>query len=83
MESGIPISEMSRYVSPLNPALYPTLGMLLTAIGTFFMAWFFVYEITATKYVREFFKEALIAIMASIFMGTGLLFAALWVGIYV
>lgn len=74
---------MSRYVTPLNPAVYPILAMLLTGIGIFFMAWFFVYEITATKYVREFFKEALIAIMASLFTGTGLLFVALWVGIYV
>ncbi len=74
---------MSRYVSPVNPAMYPTLAMLLTGIGIFFMAWFFVYEITATKYVRELAKEILIAVMASIFMGTGLLFVALWVGIYV
>ncbi|VDK35117.1 unnamed protein product [Taenia asiatica] len=83
MESHVPISQMSRFVSPLNPAVYPTLGMLLTAIGVFFMAWFFVYEITGTKYVRELFKEVLIATVASIFMGTGLLFVALWVGIYV
>lgn len=79
----VPISQMSRFVSPLNPAVYPTLGMLLTSIGVFFMAWFFVYEITGTKYVRELFKEVLIATIASIFMGTGLLFVALWVGIYV
>ncbi|VDL98929.1 unnamed protein product [Schistocephalus solidus] len=74
---------MSRYVSPVNPAMYSTLTLLLTSIGVFFMAWFFVYEITATKYVREFLKELLMAIMASIFMGTGVLFLLLWVGIYV
>ncbi|VDM31537.1 unnamed protein product [Hydatigera taeniaeformis] len=74
---------MSRFISPLNPATYSTLGVLLTAVGVFFMAWFFVYEITGTKYVRELFKEVLIAVVASIFMGAGLLFVALWVGIYV
>lgn len=74
---------MSRYVAPLNPAIYPTLGLLLTTIGVIFMAWFFVYEITATKYMRELLKELVIAIVASVFMGTGLLFVALWVGIYV
>ena len=74
---------MSRYVAPLNPAMYPTLALLLTSIGVIFMAWFFVYEITGTKYMRELLKELIIAIVASIFMGTGLLFVALWVGIYV
>lgn len=79
----MPTAEMSRYVPPLNPSMYPTLGMLLTVIGIFFMAWFFVYEITGTKYVRELFKELTIATVASVFTGTGLLFVALWVGIYV
>ncbi|KAL7053369.1 hypothetical protein AAHC03_026522 [Spirometra sp. Aus1] len=79
----VSIDGMSRYVSPVNPAMYSTLTLLLVSIGVFFTAWFFVYEITATKYVREFLKELLIAIMASIFMGTGVLFLLLWVGIYV
>ncbi|VDN97585.1 unnamed protein product [Rodentolepis nana] len=74
---------MYRYVPPINPSLYPTLGMLLTVIGVFFMTWFFVYEITGTKYVRELFKELLFSTFASVFMGAGILFVALWVGIYV
>lgn len=74
---------MARYVSPINPAIFPTLTMILIGIGVFLMAWFFVYEITATKYVRHLFKELVIATMASLFMGTGVLFLLLWVGLYV
>lgn len=34
---------MNRYISPVNPAVYPHLAVMLLAIGLFFMAWFFVY----------------------------------------
>ena len=39
------ISFMSRYVSPINPAVFPHLTLVLMAIGLFFTAWFFVYEV--------------------------------------
>ena len=32
-----------RYVSPINPAVYPHLSLVLMTMGFFFMAWFFVY----------------------------------------
>lgn len=74
---------MSRYVSPVNPTVYPHLSVLLLLIGTFFTAWFFVYEVTSTKITRDLLKELLIAFVASLFMGFGLMFLMLWVGIYV
>ena len=37
---------MTRYVSPVNPAVYPHLAVTLLGIGLFFMAWFFVYPHT-------------------------------------
>lgn len=37
------VENMFRYVSPINPAIYPQLSLVLLAIGVFFMAWFFVY----------------------------------------
>ena len=92
------ISTMSRYVSPINPAVFPHLSIVLLGIGLFFTAWFFVYEVkivsrlliyntiikvTSSKFTREFFKEFLIASVASVFMGFGTLFLLLWVGIYV
>ena len=99
--------DFSRYVSPVNPAVYPHLSVVLLvrekikrtlslfdpatfhflslsqAIGLFFTAWFFVYEVTSTKFTRELFKEVLISLIASVFMGLGTMFLLLWVGIYV
>ena len=74
---------MARYVSPVNPAIFATLTLVLLGIGLFFTAWFFVYEVTSTKFTRELIKEVSISIVASIFMGSGTLFLILWVGIYV
>lgn len=37
---------MSRYTSPVNPAVFPHLTVVLLAIGMFFTAWFFVYPST-------------------------------------
>lgn len=43
----------------------------------------FSYEVTSTKYTRDIYKELLISLVASLFMGFGVLFLLLWVGIYV
>ena len=43
----------------------------------------FRYEVTSTKFNRDLFKEILVALVASLFMGFGVLFLLLWVGIYV
>jgi cytochrome bd-type quinol oxidase subunit 1 len=77
------VESMSRYLSPVNPAVFPHLTLTLLSIGIFFTAWFFVYEVTSTKYTRDFYKELLVALVASLFMGSGVLFLLLWVGIYV
>ncbi len=73
----------ARYISPVNPSVYPHLSVVLLAIGLFFTAWFFVYEVTSTKFTRELMKEILLSVIASVFMGFGTLFLLLWVGIYV
>lgn len=74
---------MSRYASPVNPAVFPHLTLVLLGIGVFFTAWFFVYEVTSTKQTRSLKKELLVALVASIFSGFGILFLLLSVGIYV
>jgi len=80
---GLVIEQMNRYASPINPAVFPHLTIVLLSIGIFFMAWFFVYEVTSTKYSRDIYKELLVSLVASLFMGFGVLFLLLWVGIYV
>jgi hypothetical protein len=79
----VAIESMSPYVSPINPAVFPHLSVVLLGIGIFFMAWFFVYEVTSTKFTRDILKELSVAFVASIFIGFGVLFLLLWVGIYV
>jgi len=81
---GIDVESVGdRYLSPINPATYPHLALILLLIGLFFTAWFFVYEVTSTKYTRALMKELMISLAASTFMGLGTLFMILWVGIYV
>lgn len=41
------LEAMTRYTSPVNPAVFPHLTVVLLAIGMFFTAWFFVYPFTA------------------------------------
>ncbi|XP_018400593.1 PREDICTED: transmembrane protein 258 [Cyphomyrmex costatus] len=79
----VEIESMMRYVSPVNPAVFPLLAVVLLGIGIFFTAWFFVYEVTSTKFTRDIFKEALISLVAALFSSFGVLFLLLWVGIYV
>ncbi|CAI8038567.1 Transmembrane protein 258 [Geodia barretti] len=75
---------MTRYTSPVNPSVYPHLAVTLLGIGLFFMAWFFVYPlVTSTKFSRDLFKELLVSLWSAIFLGFGVLFLMLWVGIYV
>ncbi|VDP11476.1 unnamed protein product [Onchocerca flexuosa] len=77
------LMSMERYVGPVNPSLYSQLAVLLLAIGLFFMAWFFVYEVTSTKFTRVLIKELLISSVAALFLGFGSVFLMLWTGIYV
>ncbi|XP_050517806.1 transmembrane protein 258 [Diabrotica virgifera virgifera] len=76
-------ARLTRYASPVNPAIFPHLTLVLLGIGIFFTAWFFVYEVTSTKKSRSLKKELLVALVASIFSGFGILFLLLSVGIYV
>lgn len=52
----VSVETMERYVGPINPAVYPHLSCTLLGIGIFFMAWFFVYEVTSNKYTRNLLK---------------------------
>ena len=56
MTVSIPLDGLSRYVSPINPAVFPQLTLVLLGIGLFFTAWFFVYEVRLTlQYSQHFY----------------------------
>ena len=48
---------MMRYVSPVNPAVYPHLAIILVTIGLFFMAWFFVYPYILVDYFISYGQD--------------------------
>ena len=77
------VEQMNQYASPINPAVLPHLTVVLLSIGIFFMAWFFVNEVISIKYSRNIYIDLLVSLVASLFMGFGVLFLLLWVGIYV
>ncbi|KAH8379748.1 hypothetical protein KR009_006901 [Drosophila setifemur] len=74
---------MKRYASPVNPAVFPHLATVLLVIGTFFTAWFFIFVVSRKKETSSLIKELLISLCASIFLGFGIVFLLLTVGIYV
>lgn len=79
------MESMIRYTSPIHPSVFPHLATVLLAIGTFFTAWFFVFEVSRPKHPKEnvLIKELAISLFASAFLGVGVLFLLLSVGIYV
>lgn len=50
-QEALSIDQMNRYASPINPAVFPHLTIVLLSIGIFFMAWFFVYPLIYTLHV--------------------------------
>ncbi|XP_032957879.1 transmembrane protein 258 [Rhinolophus ferrumequinum] len=68
------LKAVSRFTSPVNLLSTPHLTGVLLATGTFF---------TSTKFTGDIYKELLISLVASLFMGFGVPFLLLWVGIYI
>ncbi|KAM8922360.1 dolichyl-diphosphooligosaccharide--protein glycosyltransferase subunit TMEM258-like [Lycaon pictus] len=77
------LEAMRRYTSPVNPAVFPHLTVLLLAIGMFFTSWLFVYEVTPPSALGIIYKELLIPLVASLFLGFVVLFLLLWVSIFI
>lgn len=78
--SKMELEAMSRYPRPVNPAIFPRMTVVLLAADMFFTSWFFVYKVTSTKYTWHIYKELLISLVASLFMGFGVLCLLLEIG---
>lgn len=63
--------------------LTASVTVLFCYVYDYFLNFDTSYEVTSTKFTRDIFKELLVALVASVFMGFGVLFLLLWVGIYV
>jgi len=75
-------TETRPYYSPISPIIYPQLAVILSVVGIFFLAWFFIYEVTTGR-KKDVVKEGLLALLASFFLGFGTLFLLLWTGVFV
>ncbi|CAA0834968.1 Unknown protein [Striga hermonthica] len=69
--------------SPVPDAWYPTLAVLMLAVGLVITASFFIYEATSSRKNRSLAKELTTGAIASVFLGFGSLFLLLSSGIYV
>ncbi|XP_071691070.1 uncharacterized protein [Rutidosis leptorrhynchoides] len=76
-QSAKPIS------SPVPNVWYPSLAVLMLAIGLVITASFFIYEATSSKKSRSLAKELVTGAVASVFLGFGSLFLLLASGVYV
>ncbi|KAI3816623.1 hypothetical protein L1987_16326 [Smallanthus sonchifolius] len=76
-QSAKPIS------SPVPDAWYPSLAVLMLAVGLFITASFFIYEATSSRKNRSLAKELVTGAAASVFLGFGSLFLLLASGVYV
>ncbi|KAI3709658.1 hypothetical protein L2E82_39424 [Cichorium intybus] len=77
VQSAKPIS------SPVPDAWYPSLAVLMLAVGLVITASFFIYEATSSSKSRSLAKEVVTGAVASVFLGFGSLFLLLASGVYV
>ena len=47
VESASLVDVVAKYASPVNPAAYPMLALVLMTSGVFFLLWFLVYVVRA------------------------------------
>ncbi|EKU21668.1 protein nef1 [Nannochloropsis gaditana CCMP526] len=79
------MSSQTPYYSPVNPAAFGTLALILIGSGLSFMALFFVYEMKVSHdhKSRSLVKELFMATLSSLLLGCGTLFLTLWAGVFV
>uniref|UniRef100_A0AC34FW69 Transmembrane protein 258 n=1 Tax=Panagrolaimus sp. ES5 TaxID=591445 RepID=A0AC34FW69_9BILA len=79
---AVDITQMEKYGGPINPALFSQFTFILVGLGLVSTAYFFIQEVTVDVKKRSVITEVLLALMAAGFLGFGIIFLALWVGIY-
>merc|ERR1712106_276567 len=71
------------YSSPIDPAFYSTLALLLMISGLATSAFFIVKQITTSKSSRTLSNDVAMASTSAVLLGLGMVFTMLTVGIYV
>ena len=57
--------------------------LIMMIMTCYFLNSIIRYEVTSNKFTRDLYKELMVSLVASVFMGFGVVFLLLWVGIYV
>ncbi|GAB5029402.1 nef1 [Nannochloropsis oceanica] len=75
----------AAYYSPVDPALFGILSLILIGSGLSFMAMFFVYEMKVSHEhsSRSIITELSMATLSSTLLGFGTLFLTLWAGVFI
>ncbi|KAK9275228.1 hypothetical protein L1049_022490 [Liquidambar formosana] len=81
--SGGSAQSVKPISSPVPVDWYPTLSVVMLAIGLIVTASFFIYEATSSRRNRNLAKELITGAVASVFLGFGSLFLLLASGVYV
>ncbi|KAH7639686.1 hypothetical protein DERF_005231 [Dermatophagoides farinae] len=69
------------YVPPVSAPMVPYLSLISISFGLFFIAWFFILEVTNKS--RNILKELFISSLSSLFIGFGVVFLMLTTRIYI
>ncbi|MEW5316315.1 MAG: hypothetical protein WDW38_007694 [Sanguina aurantia] len=81
---GVPAMEkLFQISSPVPVGMYPLLATLLLTSGLLTTGGFFLYQVTKTRQNRSLGSEVMLACLASVLLGLGMLFMLLWSGVYV
>jgi len=79
----IPPSLFHPYIPPVNPSWFLTLWITLLVAGIAATGWFFVYSVSVSSRSRSLMKELVISVLASTFIGAGVIALMLWAGVWV
>eukprot|EP01147_Barroeca_monosierra_P006667 gene6667-9440_t len=74
--------EINEAYRPLlSPALSGQMALVLLILGIFFAGRFFVYEVSRAKTARWLTREISLALLSSLFLGVGVFFLSVYIGI--
>jgi uncharacterized membrane protein YjfL (UPF0719 family) len=71
------------YLPPLSPSLFPALFSVLLSMGIALVVFLFIYEVSTPRKRKSLVLESVIASVASLALGFGVLFLFLWGGLWV
>ena len=76
------MAQLLSYEPPLPVSIVPHLSLVCISLGLFFLAWFFT-QLQVTTKSRNLVRELFVSLVASLFLGFGVVFLMLTTRIYI